>query len=461
MSKYSDIQLPSSDNPSFFYIRPKLVVDINNELTPYFNKLHNLNFSNEFWLKLLNSYISTCINRKQYLSNKNSKIRFTLKNINSFKPLTTKQIVLDFFSYLYKASKVNTNKKSTLELINKNTIICLGLRGSIISKYIQGTYVEEYFPFKEISMPNLLKRYRLRRIAKEIDDIYLRNIFLSLPMVYVEYFKDMFDSIEVKNAPLKSFHYEHKQSIFTDFLIAKYRLFGSKIITYQTGAFMGEWENHPNQLFYSLIDELHTYGWKINEKDIPDRAYRLEEYEIEWNELRKKCIPKNILIVYSTINNNTLTHYKSINDILFKNLNPNILENIIVRPRPISRHIDNSSEAKKLGVPEIIKVDNGKIKMVEAASKAKLVIITSLPATNLLECIRVNQPVVALNFSQLSFNEEYKNHISNLKELEIIYDDVESLLNFINNLDVNEWWEKVIVDKKYLSFKENYTGLIV
>ncbi len=452
---------PVFKDKEFFKLRPKQIMELVKTITPIMNELHQVNHSNRFWLRLLSLHLRSCVGQRQFFQEKNFNPKVPLTTINSFSPISRKQVIIDWMMYVGRSLKNRNSGRKIMKKISSDTNICVGARGTSIARHINGTFVEDYYPLFSLLSPSHMKRRKLKALTDNLSDEFERNMLLSMPKIFVEYFSDFYNPINVQEAPSKSFHYEHIGGPFMDYLLAKYQESGSKIIAYQTGGFMGEVENHPDENLYQIIDELRTYGWKQHQKDAPFRAFRLEEYAKEWNILRSDRLDYDILIVFSIRNEVTKSHYSKFVKDFFTQINRKKYPNIIVRPRPISRNLNNAKEAKKIGVPENVSIDNGRNKIVETAAKSRLVIQVWMPSTNFLECLKVDQPVMALDTNDQP-SELYQEYSSHLNGLGILHKDTQSLVEFMNQLDdIDTWWRNVLHDPSCRIFKEVFCGGII
>lgn len=443
----------------FFKTRPDKILSLNKEITPLLNELHNINHSERFWLRLLSLHLRSCIGQQPFLEQTETVPKIPLNTINSFNLITPKQIRTDYIMHIGRAFIYRTSAKELIKKLERHSNICSGARGQIISEHNNGVFIDSYYPLKELLSPDLKTRKRLKAIATSLPDTFVKNVLLSLPRIYVEYFKRLYNSISVQNASEKSFHYEHLGGTFMEYVLAKYQDAGSKVIAYQTGGFMGEVEGNPDAVYYTLIDELRTYGWQQNEKDIPDQAYRLIEYKNNWEKFNTRSSCKfDLLIVFSILNKVTSEHYDDFVEYFFRNIDKSKYPNLMVRPRPLSKYVNNKKEAHKLGIPTSIEVDDGKSSMAKTATDAKLVIQTWMPSTNFLECLSVNQAVVAVDTNNRP-SAIYQKYAEGLYELGILHQNTESLVAFLNRLDsIDDWWSTVIQADSYKEFKQTFCG---
>lgn len=453
---------PAYKGKNFAIKRNEMVLGLAEEIAPIMNELHDKDYSFEYWLALLKEHLKVCANRKPYLLEDSYSEPVLKFPINSWYPLRKKEIMQAYVLHILRAIKYRKDVKEELNKIYNNKNLLIGQRAQELEKHIDGVKISPMFIwgifFKK---GNKSKRRKLKVISEKIDNLFLKKILLSMPSILVEHYDYINDHFEVKSPQEKRFHVEHGDSFLSSFIMAKYREKGAKIISYQGGGFFGEQANHPSKESYILIDEFHTYGWKGHEKDVPDRPYRLIEYQRLWDKNRSpsnELYKNKILVCFSIINKVTIKRYLNFSETFFSKIPEDLFKNIIARPRPKSIKFDKKAEAKTLKIPKDITIDGGKDKMAKSAAKVELVILTSLPATNFLECIYVGQPVIAVNTNK-SPSELFSKYVPHLERLGVIHKTPLSLTEYLLNIeDYSKWWEKIEQDEVFQEFSSIFAG---
>jgi putative transferase (TIGR04331 family) len=335
--------------------------------------------------------------------------------------------------------------------------ISFGPRGKEFEVYGLSNYVESVsFP---LWIGNRSKRQRLNSIAENEPNIFLKNVLLQMPLYHVEGFSMILEKVpKLEHPEAYEFHFEHGDSFFMEMLVAYYVEYGARAIMYQLGAFIGEVDYLTiNPVMYAKIDEHRTYGWKINEKDVPHAAYRLEEFSKLCSSY-KESEKYDILIVYNNnaVEKEIFAQYKINSHYLFENLKAIQSKKLLLRPRGKSKKLDSSKDLLMMNPPSNSEIDKGMAPLAQLVAMSKLVIHWEVPATNFLECIYIDKPVVGI-IQNIDPTEFVMPHYNNLKRLGILHDDVFSLVHHLNNCDWNKWWEEVIVNPHYLLFKNTFT----
>ena len=454
---------PAYKKKEFIEERPDKIINLAKDLTPILNQLHNKSYPMEYWLLIAGDYFKACVNREPLFKQKNYKENPWLFSLNSFTKPKKKELIASHLKYFYNSVIKETNISRIINNIYDKENILLGSRALELKKNIDGYVIKSTYSIKFLfSYPQRVKRKVLAKYASEFEDNFYKNVILSLPMIYVEYFEQIDRQILIKNASDKIFHVEHYMGFFQKYLAAKYRAYGSKLVAYQTGGFMGEIKNHPNKVDYLCIDELRTFGWKQNGKDVPDKPYRLIDYKERWDKHRNEIgasYKKKILVVYTQKRMDMYREHFLNFAINFLNKIPsNSCKRYTVRPFPKSRKISNRKEAIKLKVPSCFRIDDGTRDISKSAAEAELLVLTNLPSTTFLESIYTDQPVVAINTNSRP-SDIFSSFIPTLINLGVIHENVESLTKFITNTqNYSEWWGKVNSNKKFKKFANKFAG---
>lgn len=441
--------------------RPRAIWEIVQLISPVLNKLHDKDYSNRYWLFLLQKHLTFCLRFKLTLeSSADEEIRSYPYPILATKWPGIKYLIREFLQIFYRGIKYGSTIKDINNNITKADDFILGHRKQEMQKEIKGIDIGEIFIAKSIFLrKDKSKRKDLIILSKSQELNFIRKVLISLPWLYVENYELFEDNIELNNADRKTFHIEHLHSVSILFLLAKYADNGSKIINYQGGGHVGEVRNSPSLLAYIKYDVYKTYGWKIHEKDEPGMPFRLIDYSNKWKE-KRSVIGKNfkgkVLFVLPQINERNKKFYSEfVNQFESRCRN---FKNITVRTRPVSRKTSNTKVAKSMGLRSGIQIDPGNQELARIASEFELIIVCRLPATSFLECLYTNQPVMALdtNNNPSPLFESFK---SDLQAFGIIHDNSESLIDKAASLNQTEdWWKEVSSNIRFQEFTRLFAG---
>lgn len=438
---------------SFSKERIELIEEIVLLLQPVMNKVHNTNYSVRFWRILLTPYISAAISSRNFIDENllTNNPSFDVI-VNSLRP-TFKELLIYKLRYLYKFIINFKNKfKLKSDLKNFNQIGIGFEKLSAFPKEI-GIHLSTYYPLI-FNKPNRLKRKKLQEIADSYENIFYKNIIRQIPKIFVEYFDFTFNLIPLFNPNNKIFHVLFIESTFIRFLIAKYSENGSKIYIYQHGGDYADYKYFsPYYTEKAIADKFFTWGWRMHENDVPGKAYRLEHFA---NKIKKLNQKKNIdcLIILNAFTPRNLQENKSKLNFIIGNLNRTKYNKIVIRPRRTSSKMINTNYLKFLDRKNIL-IDSGYTQISELVSSSSLVIQIRYPSTNALECFYIDHPQVAVlenNDPNDIISEYYKFFL----EQRVFHLNVQSLVNFINNTDIENWWAQLIKHPKYLSFKNTF-----
>ncbi|NGP78150.1 hypothetical protein G3570_16020 [Balneolaceae bacterium YR4-1] len=438
--------------PGFYQNRPGKVIELCEYLTKVMNEIHGTGYSFRFWVILLEDYAWLCVNRELQMSEQIIRSRPAITPINGWELPNWKdrwrERVRQMAKAFYKGNSMN--KINNILEVNKN--ICVGIRGKELERFGLGTYCPAYYNISSFILDTGLRK-KLKSIAESEDSIFRKNVILQLPRYYVEDFKKNISKINLFEPHKKIFHAEHLSGMM-DLIIALYLEHGAKYYLYQLGCNFGEKVGSPSPITYIKIDKLRTFGWKIHDKDEPHVAYRLEQFSRCYKEY-KTNEHYDICIVYNQVNIANKKSYKKISELFFKKIEYKKYPDIILRPRGYTRKMNNSGQLRYLNKPERISIDRGMRPIHELVKASRVMVHLNIPSTNFLECVYVNHPVVAIcNVDNPT--EIVKPYYRFFKEMHVFHDNMESLVEHLNSVDLGSWWEKVTGYPMYKEFKHKF-----
>lgn len=433
--------------------RLELSRELTSKLAQVLNDLHDVTYSNRFWQILLATYVNSIVSRKNIFEKDSIKIKPLFEPINGVTSPSIKERGIKFLRRKFKSAKTSKNYQKIINYINENDSISLGLHNPVsVSEDTGAIYLPDYF--HSFSKRNDAKRNKLNAIAENTSDLYTRNIISQLPEIYVEYFDEMLNIIPLYNPQNKVIHTSFIDSFFMKFLVGLYIENGAKLHYYQHGAYYGEMINHNAYRNESYIaDKYITWGWKLSENDVPGKAYRLElfskKYKSQTGNKTYDC-----LFCYSNVTPRNRENYINYTHALSSTLDKIKYPRLIARPRPMNK-IPFVKHKLNFPISKDITIDSGRTDMAELISKGRVVIQFTVPSTNFLECFYVDHPTVGLltNDQPTDIIQPYYDFFIAKGVLHLNFD---SLINHLNTVDLETWWEALKSEPMYEKFKKEF-----
>jgi putative transferase (TIGR04331 family) len=256
----------------------------------------------------------------------------------------------------------------------------------------------------------------------------------------------------------KEQHVRTKQLLFNHVLIAINAEHGAKVIWYQPGSFCGEFAGDSEHHYeHDISDEFRTWGWKIKAKDTPWKAYRLEKFRREYEQFpnTKEC---DLLISFSRISEENRQANRELTDYLLEYLDPDKYRKILARPQPANRVLNQKGQLDFINNDRVIK-STGLTTMDEDMSRCRVVLQMRVPSTNFLECMFTNHPTVGI-LKKDEYTDIIKPYHSFFFKHGILHDNLESLVEHLNSISIEDWWEELSDKKKYESFKNIFLNKV-
>lgn len=424
----------------FFDKRPMKIIKLAKSLTPFLNELHELDHDHRFWLRILDDYLMSCVNRSLFYE-KGHVSEFYTFSVNSWTPPKKKIYHNKWLRYNLKAFlNCKTSIKQFMQHVEENSNIALGIRGKVISEFEGFTFVKEYYPLLLWST-NKSKRIRCNGIARRIDSPFERNVFQYLPKFAVEYFTNLYKKAVIFDPENKVFHFEHINSPFTKLFVAKYKQNGSELWEYQGGGFAGWLESNPGPIMYEVVDRYITYGWKLHPKDEPGSPHRLIQFKRNYLDYtqRKSNKTYDLVICFSILAEPMTSIFKEAFSIIDAELDREKYSRVLLRPRPKGKRLKADQEIRDIFKPDrFYDVDNGTKSMAEVCASAKVVVQLSHPSTNFVECLFSGIPILSIDTSKATPSLLAESIKPILVQNEIMFDSAVELVDFLNSTTVKE-----------------------
>lgn len=447
-----EIKPESTYLSAFSSERLTLTDEITRKLASMLNEIHDADFSERFWKIILGTYINAVISRKKFLSSKDMELNPLFEPINAVSHPGFKKRFMKKLRYLLKSNQTSGNYSKIRSLLVDNNDVAFGFHDPVSIKKDIGSYLPDYFP--SLNKKNSVKRHKAIALANKQEDIFYRNVLKQLSQIYVEYFDGILEMIPLENPEKKIFHVSLLDSFFSKFLIAKYLEHGAKLYYYQHGAYYGELVTHNAHKNESAIaDKFITWGWKIYDKDVPGKAYRLEKFKREYDSKVTNFV-YDCLFCYPGINNANREQYQKYTEALATKLDKDKYEKLIARPRPSSKL---PFIKHKIGFPvnKEITIDSAKKGIVDTMVKTRLIIQFTVPSTNFTECLYVDHPTIGL-LNNDNPTEVIKPFYDFFLKIGVLHHDFDSLIAHLNKIDLDTWWAEVCSTQEYKEFKNTF-----
>lgn len=421
------------------------------------NELHGEQYSLRFWTFLVGKYVGSVITNIELYSAPDFEIILTNEAVSGFGRPGLKNKVKNGITQFIKGLKTSKNETKLFELLAAYDSLHIGFPDLEVVTSDLGVKLPAYTPIYSLKKNKKLRK-QLRSLAQKQENILLQNMINGLPKLFVEGFKEVMDSIPLYDPTSKSFHYQIASNFYL-WLLAKYTENGAKLYWYQHGAYYGELQYGGQVRERKLADVYRTWGWKIEEKDEPWKAYRLLNFIKNYKE-EKTPKKYQLLLVFGPINGAyTDTQYYTEFMKEFDSLvDSGKYNSILARPRPTSKVFSRKGDLSFMQNYSYVEISSGLQPIAEEIAQSELVFQVSVPSTNFLECLVINKPVVGiLNNDQIT--SVVQPFYDFLLENKVLHLTLDSLVLHINDLDVATWWNAVSVHPTFIAFKETFAKL--
>lgn len=432
--------------------RSKKIDEFLSILTSVMNNVHDVSYSERFWRILLNGYVSLSLSQYQ---------RFT-------KPVFLRDVILPtgeingFKTLLFVYTKYLIN---LIQSAGKYRIINRMLKQNnniYISALFENSRIQEdlvilpdyiYFPIN--SLKDRSKREKLRLMSEEYEDVYLKNIIKSVPLIFIEYFDFLMGKVKLFNPHQKTFNIITLPNSYSRYIVAKYTENGAELYGYQHGSNYGETNNHVSYNHeYKISDRFYTWGWKINENDYPFFAFRISPFINKYKSLHNV---KNYdcLIVFGRFLSHNKQKYINKGIYFAQNIDRNKYPKIIARPRKGHKYENAKNNLRFLNTYNFQFHSGNRAETPSVIKQSKVVILLHYPSTFAFECMAVDHPIICIEENR-DVSEMAMPFYDGMYELNIFHRNIESVVEFMNKTDINEWWNETVVDIRYINFKNNF-----
>ena len=412
------------------------------EMVKVMNEIHGTNYSYRFWKLLLIGYINEQLQQRQPLSEKLKEDGFSIQ-----------QTVIPKLIYSIRSFQNVGSYSKIIQSLKTQDKITYGFHESeSISNEVSAAMPTHYpLIFRK---GDTSKREKAWQIAERYSDIFYKNVIRRVPKTFVEHFQYQFDLAELHNPAAKVFHISIFLSDFMKILVAKYVENGALLYIYQHGGGAGEVKDRANFHDASMSDKNITWGWKIHDNEVPHKAFRCFKFKkIYEASSHKKTI--DVLFAFNVIGEHA-TYYKDFMKNLLDNLSKERYKNIVARPRVLKRWEDAKPQLNFIENKNVT-IESGRAKAPALAARTKIVVTFTWwsPQTLFAECCFVNQPVVSF-VREVDYTTIFKPYYDFFIEQKAFHESWESLVDHLNNTDLDKWWADLIKHPMYKSYKHTF-----
>lgn len=421
--------------------------------TEIMNKVHRVSYSERYWRILLHDYIAFSLSQYPRFSNA-LLIRDTILPTGT-KKNSVKRLLFVYIKYFIKLFQSRGKYRLINQLLqnNDNVYISDHFRNSGIEDY--PVILPDYYYYPLFRLKGRNKRITLIELSEDYSDIYLRNIIKSVPVVFVEYFDFLMKRVKLFDPQNKVFNITGFPTSYSRYIVAKYIGNGAKLYGYQHGASYGETKNHSSYYHeYKIADKYHTWGWKINEKDVPSFAFRVTPFVEKYRTLNES-VKFDCLIVFGRFLSWNKDKYISKGLYFAKNIDRNKYPDIIARPRKEHRKENAISNLMFLNPYNFHFHSGDRSDTPLVVKQSKVVILLFYPSTFAFECMAVNHPILCV-VENREVEDNAVPFYTGMYELGIFHPNIESVVDFMNKTEIEQWWKETLIDKRYIDFKHNF-----
>jgi len=423
------------------------------------NRVHCMNEPLRFWKLVSEDHVRAMVTRMEILSDTEMNTSPSLFPVNSYSvPRKSERIkagLRQFRDYLSSRRKIRQIRR----LLKQHNVFVAGFKGTdLIVQETGGIVLPDGAIFAAFG-GDTEKRRSVNRLADEKTDIFEKNVIRMLPKILVEYFDGIYQSIPLHEPEKKVFHVQGRFGFsFQQLVIARYITAGAKLIWYQDGAVIGEViSKYSRYLTHGVADEYRTWGWKMTKKDVPWKAYPLISLSRKYNLYRNENDRKyDLMLCYPKFRDDSSEYYAGLTNQLLTGLSNEKEWKIVARPQPSKGSVKRVNRVDFI-TDERVTVSDTNRSMPEEMALSRCVVQMKVPATNFPECIYVDQPVTGILRNEQP-TDIIKPHYTFFLKSGILHHDMETLIEILNRVNLEEWWAEVIAKPEYKAFKREFTG---
>lgn len=413
------------------------------EMVKIMNHIHGTNYSYRFWKIIVIDYVNYKLQKKKILSE---------KIVSGSQGLKT--AVIQNLIYTVKSFQNSSSLQKINETLEKENNIAHGFHDVELIEKEVGKVIPSYFPII-LKKGDVKKRERANKLAEQYNDFFYKNLILQLPKAFVEQFDYIYNLYPLVNPAKKTFHISFIVSEYVKIMVAKYVENGARLYFYQHGGGGGEIKDRSIFHDSSISDNYVTWGWKIDDTQIPGKAYRCHGFKkiYEGTNGEKEF---DLALVYTLMDEEYKNIFRPITNYIISNLDFNKYKRVVARPRPVGRLGNIKSQLDFIKTDKVT-IDSGRSKIASFVPTVELMVTFAYewPQTVFSECLYVNHPIVCM-VMKLDCTTIFKPYYDFFIEQKVFHETVESMVEHLNKANINEWWSEVIKNPKYKAFKYEF-----
>jgi hypothetical protein len=426
-------------------------------LAEVLNEYHQSQFPLAFWDQLVGSHIHFALSTEKIRQTK----KFKPKKIEIFEPQNTGRVLSSKESFII-------NIKLYIKFLLRNQIFG---RNQNLKKFESGEFafnpfIDKTFDKKEVVqvrgeklgfLPffrSVSTRRKLVQLGEKYahEDVFLYNLIIELPLLTIEYLSYFLGKNNVSSfTSAARLHLAVPAHAGISVLVAFLKSKGAKVFHYQHGGFYGELAFHPGyEKERKYGDGFITWGWQMNPEDIPGKALKIKKFLEDYKQCQEKKTDITLILPKVKIWNSKhiSEKLKMLNELAEK-------EEFKVEVRQkLSKFEKSYISLKKF--PRLLP-SNQKLSIGKQCAKSRLVMHIQHPTTNFLECVAVDQPVVALltNDQPSSIVESFYQFYL---DRNIFFQDFPKLLDFVGANNFERHCQEVFLMKEHNEFKNSFVN---
>ena len=417
------------------------------------------NFSNIEWNEQLYSFIVTRFYPHLKM------ITSDVKNTKSVKERSSKTIMRK--SIIYLVSKFLRMFSSRKDIYISKTYFSFTdqLKLHYKLRQIPQYYYETYTP--SVKTYSLKARQSIFKNSKKpkssFEKAFVEWVILSLPKCYIEDYKGLTNQADLVKWPSQSrciisANDFDANDLFKQWLVCKIKL-NSRYIVLQHGASYGTDKLTKPSVEEQTADKFITWGWGSGDERYLVGGMQLRPYIGVRNDKKKDILLiKRAPFQKVRVSDVNYEYYQEfITQLKFiDKLHDDIRNSLHVRLQSDWKHHYFNDYQRWSAVLGTEKVDVGDNKLERVYGDYK-VLIFCYESTGFLQALAGNAPAIAIwkdafNFVMPSAAEDYLQ----MKKAGLILDDFEVLADFLNETDVDHWWNSEEVQGARNMFVDRY-----
>ncbi len=435
-------------------------IELSKELFPILaetlNLLHHTDFSERFWKLVAEEYARSVIIRYDQFRNSSVDHAPGFLPLLSGNPVNFKSRLRGRLVNVKNYVKSRGERENLFKKLNSHDKLLVGFSADSLVAKDTGAVPLPDCALKPGFLGDRKKRDRLNKIADGERGLFKKNVLHQMPGYLVEHFSSIYEGIELVQPEKKTFHVHGKYRFsLRQIVMAKYAEYGSRMIWYQNGAMVGECKyKYGGYLVRSVADEHRTWGWKMDDVDLPWKAYDLQQFKDRYIEAEKQE-RDDLLITYPKLWG-AEDFYMEMTQKFLKLLDQKLYKSVRIRPYPYWKSGSGADTFQRITAPRVT-VSSFEESMAEEVANTRIVLHIHVPATSFLESVSVDHPTTGLLKNEHP-TDIVKPHYEDFLGSGVLHTEIESVAEHLNNAKIDQWWNQIVGSKTYEQYKKLFTG---